>query len=194
MRRRRIRLHVVLMGTLGAVLACGAAEVAAQTRMSGPPEGYVEIDGSKDPDAIPLYLVWDLAFRTLAKSAESKAKGVPPPLQFAPADAALVSAEVNAQAARDQACLARQRLRLDELETAHGAFMQTERGPKALATKDLREILIGCRQEVLDASERLRSKMTPEGWFALHRWVLDKRSGIHAFVHEQNLDQFHLPR
>jgi hypothetical protein len=54
--------------------------------------------------------------------------------------------------------------------------------------------VIQCRQENLDASDRLLSKMTPEGRVGLERWVMEARSGVSAVVHEENLKYFRPPR
>ena len=195
MRHRDISMRMASMMTLVCVLAGSFAVLAAQAQTSSvPPKDYIEFDGTKDPDAIPLYLAWEHAFRTLRVVPRGKVRGIRATLHLSPADDALVNVEADAQQSRDNTCEARQRRRLDAIEKVHGKYMQMKEEPRARTKEELYEIAIGCRQEVLDASERLLSKMTPEGQVELQRWVMEGRENIQSFVPKQDLKYYRLPR
>lgn len=185
------RMRVASMLAVVSLLAGSVAGLAGQSQgTSVAPPGYIEFNGFKDPDAIPMHSAWDAAFRSL----QSDKRSGHPRIRLSPADEALVYAEADAQTSRDERCLERQRAKLDEIEKVHGEHPQMRPDQLALTNAALKELRIGCRQEVLEAGERLLARMTPQGRATLHRFVLERRRTMSMFVPIEDLATYRLPR
>jgi len=155
---------------------------------SGEPE-MVEIDGAKNPELIPEYLVWATGFQTLALMKEHNIRPGEKfltRLTLSEQDAALVFAETDRYTARSNRChekgaaifsgMSAQKRKIGEIEAA----MQAN--------------TLECRWALLMAKDRLLETMSPEGQDLLVRWMLDERVKLKSFVVKSDLEFFRQPR
>jgi hypothetical protein len=146
--------------------------------------GMIEIDGAKNPEAIPEYLAWTLGLSGLSIIKRNNIVTAIEELGLSPADAALAFAEGERQGKRDQECSSRTRPIAES--------MRGQRGDKIEAA--LRPEILKCRWAVLDAKDSLLSSMTPEGRVALTAWVLAGRKDIKSLVPKEDLEFFRQPK
>ena len=145
----------------------------------------VLIDGSKDPQLVPEYLMWRNAFDVLAQASQNSREIVLKALKLPEVDKSIVAAEARAQAQREAACQDRQKRRVKALQAADA---------ESRITKEVQHIALGCRQEVLDAKDRVMRALSPESQLILQGWAEERRNGLKVYVLKHEMEFFRLPR
>lgn len=146
------------------------------------------IDGAKNPELIPEYLMWSTALDSIALLAEHNAVEHGPLKallsSISASDAELVLAEAAEHTKRAEACHQRG-LRI--VEAMKG--QEIDKLEKAMKANTL-----ACREALLDATDRLLARLSPEGRTALTAWVLAERRKVKAWIVKTDLDFFRQPR
>jgi len=142
------------------------------------PPGYSRIDGAKNPEQIPEYVLWQTVFENL--------KTVPPEwlrtqLTVPRTEETRLFAEAKAYAERQAACAER----MDRM---------TANTPPKDQDRLFREITLACRQADLDAADALLAEFSPETRQKVADWVDSKRRTIVLMVDKHHADIFRLPR
>lgn len=167
---------------IAVLVLCWVAPMGAAPQVQ-PPEAYVEIDGSKNPEQIPDWATWEMAFSALALAQRSESKAVPESLHMSDADQRLVFAAAKGQAGRDTAC----QQKVERLRPMLG------KAEASAINERTREIQLECRQATLDAAESLMSSLSPEGQTSMTAWLQTERAAIRARVPKGELDHYRRP-
>lgn len=146
----------------------------------------VVIKGAKDPQLIPEYLMWRNAFDVLNQASRHNKNFVLNALKLPEADKRIVVTEARAQGEREIACQERQTRRMEALKAADT--------PMAGVNKEVQQIALACRQEVLDAKDRVMRLLPPESQWILQAWAEERRSGLTVYVFKHEMEWFRLPR
>jgi hypothetical protein len=142
----------------------------------------VHIDGKKNPEMIPEWVVWEVAFQALHGGTD-----LPTVLYRAgmsKEEAAVIKREAEASAARDRGCQARAMKLASELGTSSVAAINQK-------TSDLQ---LECRQQTIDARDRLLAALGPQVQAALATWVEDFKPGMTFTIARQELAHFRRPQ
>ena len=142
------------------------------------PPGYSKIDGAKNPEQIPEYVVWQTVFESLTTL---PAEWLRTQLFLTHDEEARLYAEAKAYAKRQAACI--QRMERMTAET-----------PPRDQDRLFREITLACRQADLDAADALLAQFSPETRLRVVRWADSTRVGIVMLVDKHYADIFRLPR
>jgi len=166
------------------------ASSALATQRSGSSQPTVSsdvvvIDGSKTPEQIPDYLLWEMGFRELSELKSRNMDIALATLVLSQRDHDFVFAAADAQRARDGACSAEQR-------NARAA-LGPDAKPAAL-DRALKEVVLRCRWRNLDARDELFSSLTDEGRAALTAWSENVRRTIKSYLSKSDLDFYRQPR
>src|SRR5215510_15603487 len=161
-----------MFGTAVAVTALALFQPSgsAQGRPAVNPLEIVEIDGSRNPELIPEYMVWEHGFSGLALIKERQIRAALDSLILSPEDAARVFKEADAQADRDRRRSEREHERRLALRDAKPADLGAA----------LREVILEYRWEVLNARDRLLASLSAEGQAEVPRWMNERRTHITA--------------
>jgi len=179
-----MRIASRVAGFLIGVSLTLSSTAAAQT----PETEMVVIEGAKNPELIPEHLMWSSAFHTIAFLKEQSAVDSGPLALLLSAistsDAKLILTEAAEHKKRGAECDEKGRRIVRAIE-AQG-MEPLERAMKSNT--------LACRQALLDAVDRLLSRLSPEGRSELVRWVLDERGKITVRVPKADLAFFRQPR
>jgi hypothetical protein len=185
---RRSSAALVLLCVLSLPMLAGQApDGIRQTEM-------VRIEGSKNPEQVPAYRAWALAFDIFAGGSRL----LPTSMVEVTSknEAAAIFAEADAFKKRRDGCdkrLLAAREPLAQLE----ATKPTRKDWIALARKIdpvMWEIELACRWEILHARDRLVEKLTPETRLALETFVESQKAGTSFTVPKNGLDRFRQPQ
>jgi hypothetical protein len=151
------------------------------------PPGMTELDGHKNPELIPDHVVWRMTFNFLAEVRKrGEEADIADLLPLGKADLDALYKEASNQRQRDDSCQARYRARETELVEARTS------SDKADAALD--EVLIDCRTQVLDASDRVMDSISQDGRQILATYIERRRHSTSALVPQRELKNFRLPR
>ena len=174
-----------MLNTLFVCLVFGALGQNGQTAPK-----MVVIDGSKTPDEIPQYLMWESAFRifTRLSPVDDLPEGSGIDIQaFLPRREWLaVLAEAKVQVAAQEACRTAGTARLDELRKLKRSNSEIY--------EDLANVAVACREESITSGERLASRLSQSGRDYLLRWVRESRKSMSLEIAESELAFFRRPR
>lgn len=164
----------------------GPAWAAPQGAPTKPVE-WIFIDGAKQPWLLPEWLVWDNIFSGVSNIRSKRLEGSPLD-SLAVTRAELIHIENAARWYDDhtQACAERQKKEV--------AMLRAAKRPSAEVVKRQREVIIECRQEVLDAADALLRDMSDNGRVALLAYVESKKAGMWARIARSELEFYRLPR
>jgi hypothetical protein len=176
------------MTWLPLVAMLGIAPCASHAQLPPPFSDYVRIEGRKNPELLPDWLVWKHVFMTISSAKAGNLRGFTHEFEdsFTPSELLALYTEADAQARRDQ----------EELDA-------TERKRKDLddrdvdakdAAKELFEVELQHRQKVLDARDRVVAALSPESLAILARFAEETRGSIASLVPRSELEQFRLPQ
>ena len=164
------------------------ATTREQTNQSAPK--MVVIDGSKTPDEIPQYVMWESAFRFFTRLPPvddlPERSGHPIQAFLSRADWVAVLAEAKRQVAAQEACRAVGTARLDELRKLNRSNSEIY--------DELAIMAVACREESIKSGERLASRLSPSGRDYFQKWVQESRKSITAEIPESELAFFRRPR
>ncbi len=146
----------------------------------------VTIDGSKNPELLPEWLVWQMSFRTLALIEHEDAPAFKQDLILSDADKRLLYREASQQRERDRQCFA-------SLDQRHKELAAAGVEPDAMQ-KDLQGREVQCRWQVLEARDRVLEALGPEARASLLNWVAQERAAIRTTVSAAGLAHFRRPQ
>lgn len=157
--------------------------VAGQVK---PVEDIVTIDGTKNPELIPEWSAWALAFRFISSAGEAMGdEGVPTGLYrvLTKVQRTGLQNEVYAAVKGQKDCEAR----VIKLQDQIG----TEKFEVLLAKTH--DISMECRRATLQVRNRLLSDLPPDGQVALRQFVESQKIGTVITVRRSDLAAFRLP-
>ncbi len=166
------------------ILGYQAIRRAWKTPSARPPD-IVVIDGAKNPEQFPEYLVWQMGFRELSDIKARQMKLAMESLPLSPQDAYLAYQEADLQYVRDKAC-ADEQAAVQKTPTAD-ARTQTP-------VERTRSVILRCRQRVLCARDSLLSRMTADGRRALVVWIEKRRTTMQSYVRRSELEFYRRSR
>ncbi len=157
---------------------------SAQTPAASKDDEMLYIDGKATPEKIPQWTAWEAAFDLLAAGKRAGGIKLDAELQLSAADKALLYAEAMANQERWNA---HKREVLTELEPLVGKMDRED------LMRRNRAMILEYRQRVLDGSERLLQRLSPEGRAWLLSWVEQRKAGITLTIAKSELDFFRRP-
>lgn len=172
---------------LGACVVSNATPLLSQSAPKPPaspfsipgPSERVEIDGSRNPELIPEWYVWETFFRQL-----HKAGTVPSALNLTESETRALQMEVEEFNKSNQQC----QKQIESLRPLLGV------APNSEVNQKQRSIQLECRNRSLDIRDRLLAGVRPEASVALVTWVESLKSGIEISVPKRELAHFRQPR
>ena len=175
------KCSMVVVRFLALVLAVAVAMPAAAQK-----DDYVTIYGAKNPELLPEYLVWQ---NVLAGLGIMKTKQLPPPhtLTASAAEWDLMFAAGVWHLQQREECMQRQQKRVDALRTSRKPTLTEIDAAQ-------KEVIVECRQEVLDRVSALLDKLSEDARASLLAWAEASKPGMFAKVLRSELEFFRKPR
>jgi hypothetical protein len=170
--------------TMAFLFFAGIQASAAQQTSNSPDSEMINIDGKKNPELIPQWKAWEAAFELLAAGKRAGGQVLDEELQLSPADKALVYAEA---ASNQERWSAHKRRVLTELEPLLKTMKREDLLPKN------RALILDYRQQVLDGSQRLLQRLSPEGRAWLPLWVEQLKRVVTLTIPKSELDFYRRP-
>lgn len=169
-----------------AAVAWGAPAVAAAQAPEKLSDKYVVISGKQDPAAIPEYAAWRHAFIMLSLFEPAASARITTDLRLSHAEAAALFAAAREERTRRADCERRQGGAL----TRAKAEALTPAG-----TQDLIDaVILGCRQDVLDAAAALLASLHDESKVRVAMFVEQQKASLELTVEKARLPYFRQPR
>ena len=144
-----------------------------------PPSERLEIDGSKNPELIPEWYIWETFFRQL-----HTAGTVPTALSLSADEERVLRMELEQYRKSNQQCQSD----IERLRPMLGVAPVKDINEKQQA------IQLECRRRSLDIRDRLLAKVRPEASVAITGWVENLKTGIEISVPKRELAHFRQPR
>ena len=171
------------------VLVCAIGGASHQTQQpfeSSKPK-TIEIDGAKHPEQIPEYLAWEYVFRMLARTAtEAERTGKLSLVRLSKADTITLYRVADEQLNAQEDCIAQTRKKLTELKQSGST--------QAAVDEELKSMTVACRQNSLNAADKLLSALSPAGRISMTDFVAHSRKGMTVTIREDEVPFFRLPR
>ncbi len=142
---------------------------------------WVHIDGSKNPELIPEWSVWDTAFRTFVTVGNLPTAVLQ---TFTKEEAASILAAANEHGKITAHCEARG-LKLIPLVGKETARVINEK---------TQELNLDCRRRTLSLRDRSLESLRPDARVALTRWVEELKKGMRASVPKAEFDFYLQPK
>jgi hypothetical protein len=177
---------MMLLVSYVALLVFSASALEGRPVQYAAAKDVIHIDGQKNPELIPEYVLWEHGFGGLAIIKQQNMPAALASLRLAPEDLALVWKEAALQKAREDHSASEQRRRREALK-AQGVT------PQQLSL-ELQKVILDYRWTVLNARDRLLAALTPEGQAALLAWIEARRAHITASVARADWEFFRQPR
>jgi hypothetical protein len=173
--------------TLAACVASNVTPLLSQSHAKPPPNPFsipgpserLEIDGSKNPELIPEWFVWETFFRHL-----HQAGTIPSALNLAPGETRLLQMQVEQYGKSSEEC----QKEIANLRPLVGVVAN------GIVNEKQRAIQLGCRRRSLDIRDRLLARVGAEAVTALTTWVETVKNGIQISVPKRELDHFRQPQ
>lgn len=173
--------------TLMACMASPVPDFAAQSPTKPPPSPFsiaapserIEIDGSKNPELVPEWYVWETFFRQLHKTGT-----VPSALSLSTSETRSLQMEVEQYSKSDLEC----QKEIESLRPLVGKTANSE------VNQRQRAIQLECRHRTLDIREHLLDALRPETSLVVMVWVENLKNGIEISVPKRELAHFRQPR
>lgn len=171
---------------IAVALCCGAAPPGQRGpknpppvwTAASPPSEMLQIDGSKNPELIPQWSVWDYAFRVIANGPGALPTSVHAVVSSG--ESALVIKEARSLQASYALCQKR------------AAALQPLLGKESNASLDakLRAITLECRLSILRARDKVLEALNPDGAFALRAFAESTKAGTTLSIRKKDLARF----
>lgn len=170
------------------VLIGGAAPArGAQHDAQSKPVEWIFIDGAKQPWLLPEWLVWDNVFSGVYIIRDKRLEGSPlDKLAVTPSELKRLENAAFWYNEHFFACAERQKKEVARLRAA--------KRPAADVVNRQREVILECRQQVLDRADALLRDMSDEGRVALLAYVEAKKPGMWSRTAKSELEFYRLPR
>lgn len=167
-------------------IAGQVVDYRAQSQSAQGSSNMITIDGSKNPELLPEWLVWQQTLETLALIEHKDAPAFKHDLVLSDAERVLVYREASQQPERERKCFASLDQRHKELSAA---------GVKPdVMQKDLEDREVECRWKVLEARDRILGGLSPEAQASLLSWIGGTRAAIRITVSREGLAHFKRPQ
>jgi hypothetical protein len=144
-----------------------------------PPSERLEIDGSKNPELIPEWYIWETFFRQLRTAGT-----VPTALSLTASEERLLQMELDQYGKSSQQC----QKDIERLRPMIGV------APVKDINEKQRAIQLDCRRRSLDIRDRLLAGVRPEASVAIAAWVENLKTGVEISVPKRELAHFRQPR
>lgn len=166
-------------------LALAGVNAAAQCRaprFSNPaPSEWVHIDGSRNPELIPQWSIWQRGLQILARG---RALTTVILERFTREDIEILKHESAEELKRDGVCQQRV-LKLAPLLASE---------PARVLDGKTKAIQLECRQDTLEARDRLLARLAPDAQIALTEWIEALKAGTRVSVPKQELAHYLKPQ
>lgn len=179
----------VLTPTIVACVIAGSAILSAQSSPQQPspknpfviaaPSERLEIDGSKNPELIPEWYIWETFFRQL-----HTAGTIPSALTLTTGEERFLQMELEHYAKNNQQC----QKDIESLRPLVGVASNTEVNEKQ------RAVQLECRRRSLEIRDRLLAGVRPEASVAIVAWVENLKARVEISVPKRELAHFRQPR
>jgi len=178
----------VLITTIVACVLAGAASLSGQSPPQPSPKNpfivaapseRLEIDGSKNPELIPEWYIWETFFRQLHTAGTT-----PSALNLTIDEERVLQMELEHYAKSNQQC----QKDIEGLRPLVGVASNTEVNEKQ------RAIQLECRLRSLEIRDRLLAGVRPEASVAITAWVENLKSRVEISVPKRELAHFRQPR
>ena len=159
------------------------------TLLQNPPSAseMVHIDGKKNPEMIPEYVVWQQALSGFA-IVKSKGLSLPPILRkLTPAEREQLFETVKWHEQQEKDCITEQQRKTE--------MLRSHKKPDWKAIDAVQKaVILECREEVLDRVAVLLGKISDDSRIALLAYGEESKAGIWATVPKSELEFFKKPR
>ena len=178
----------VLTPTIVACVIAGSATVSGQAPPQPSPKNpfviaapseRLEIDGSKNPELIPEWYIWETFFRQL-----HTAGTIPSALTLTTGEERFLQMELEHYAKNNQQC----QKDIESLRPLVGVASDTEVNEKQ------RAVQLECRRRSLEIRDRLLAGVRPEASVAIVAWVENLKARVEISVPKRELAHFRQPR
>lgn len=163
---------------LVALVLVPLATQAPRSSIAPPTDDVIFVDGSKNPELIPQWNAWGMAFRIIAGGSRLLPTMVH--LHVSEEEAALIYKEAEAAEKIDPAC----EERMSKLRPLIG------KEKNAVLNEKAREILLDCRRQTLSARDRVLKGLRPEGQLALIAFAESTKTGTTFTIRKSQLARF----
>jgi hypothetical protein len=172
-------LAVWMVWSGGALFAQSAPQPPPNPFSIPGPSERLEIDGSKNPELIPEWYIWETFFRHL-----HSAGTIPSVLNLTTSEERLLQMELEQYSKGNQEC----QKQIENLRPLVGVAPNNEVNDKQ------RAIQLECRRRSLDIRDRLLASVRPEASIAITAWVENLKNGIEISVPKRELAHFRQPK
>ena len=178
----------VLITTILACVLAGAASLSGQSPPQPSPKNpfvvaapseRLEIDGSKNPELIPEWYIWETFFRQLHTAGTT-----PSALNLTIDEERVLQMALEHYTKSNQQC----QKAIEGLRPMVGVASNTEVNEKQ------RAIQLECRLRSLEIRDRLLAGVRPEASVAIAAWVENLKSRVEISVPKRELAHFRQPR
>ena len=177
-----------LTTTIAACIIAGVATLSGQSPpqpspknpfvIAGPSE-RLEIDGSKNPELIPEWYIWETFFRQL-----HTAGTIPSVLNLTTSEERFLQMQLEKYAKSNQQC----QKDIESLRPLVGIASNTEVNEKQ------RAIQLECRRRSLEIRDRLLVGVRPDAGVAIAAWVENLKARVEISIPKRELAHFRQPR
>jgi hypothetical protein len=177
-----------LTTTIAACIIASMATLSGQSRPQPSPKNpfvianpseRLEIDGSKNPELIPEWYIWETFFRQL-----HTAGTIPSVLDLTTSEERLLQMELEQYAKSNQQC----QKGIESLRPLVGVAPISEVNDKQ------RAIQLECRRRSLEIRDRLLAGVRPDASVAIAAWVENLKARVEISVPKRELAHFRQPR
>jgi hypothetical protein len=178
---------MILWWSVVALIGGAAPALGAQHGVRDKPVEWIFIDGAKQPWLLPEWLVWDNVFSGIYIIRHKQLEGSPlDSLAVTPSELNRIENAGVWYRAHSDACEERQKKEV--------AMLRAAKRPAADVVNRQREVILECRQQVLDRADALLRTMSDDGRVALLAYVEARKPGMWSRIAKSELEFHRQPR
>ena len=151
------------------------------------PVEWVIIDGAKQPELLPDWLVWENVFSGVYTIRHKRLEG-------SPLDSLAVTSSELRRIEEAGTWYDAQRGACGERQKKQVAMLRAAKRSAADVTTRQREIILECRRQVLDRADALLGSMSDDGRAALLSYVEAMKPGMWSRIAKSELEFYRQPR
>jgi hypothetical protein len=191
MRKSRTVIYALILLLMSAPSAFASRSSSQPDRHSSK-DGYIQIDGKKNPELIPDHVLWKHVFRFFSSESAMpedlkhtlESKELPMPS----VDYSLLRQYANKHAVTEQELVG-------PISKIQQTFIATTDKKKRLAlNKELRALELAQRYKTLELADAMMAKLSDEARLMLWKWTQDFKTDISFTIREVDLEYFRQPR
>jgi hypothetical protein len=168
------------------VMSVTPAKAYAQVRAQTGADEIITIDGTKNPELVPQWTVWNSGLRYLAKD-DSEQLPTVVLRAVTPEQTVMLMKEAHAAEAFERECAARA-MQFGRTLLAERPDLDIE-----LANTKVVEASMACRRHTLEVRDRLLASLSPTGAAALRGWVESLKVGWTTTLKKSHLKTYLSP-